>query len=100
MSTKHTPSPWFVTYGASGAVYVASKAGSIGYQTIVEMHSKPATEARDARLIAAAPELLAAVKTMLTYIETYGGDVTLNFSSGGNLEHYKQLLAKAEGGDQ
>lgn len=53
----------------------------------------------NARLISKAPELLSAVKSMLLYIETYGGDVTANFAgtNGENIRFYKELISKAEG---
>jgi hypothetical protein len=43
-------------------------------------------------------KLLAAVKSMLLYIETYGGAVTEHFGgeNSGNYEYYKDLIKRAE----
>ena len=52
-----------------------------------------------ASLVAAAPQLLRELKSAIFYIETYGGEVTTSFASGGNLRATKQLIAEAEGRD-
>lgn len=87
---NHTPGPW--TYDGKSSIdsphgNVLSLYGAMGGLD---------TEA-DARLIAAAPELLRELKSAIFYIETYGGDVTKSFSAGGNLDAVKAIIAKAEG---
>lgn len=69
--------------------------GCNGVSIIASVHGPDMTA--NASLIAAAPELLEAVKSMFLYINTYGGEVTTNFTAGGNGEAYKALIAKAEG---
>lgn len=49
MTTQHTPGPWFVSTGTT----VRSRSDELGLPIVVEAFSKP-----DARLIAAAPDLL------------------------------------------
>lgn len=40
--------------------------------------------------------LLRELKSAIFYIETYGGEVTRSFASGGNLDAVKALIAKSE----
>ena len=66
MSAKHTPGPWRVAprfvYGATDGIHV--DAGSRSYIAHVGEHGDERAEA-DARLIAAAPDLLAALRELL-----------------------------------
>lgn len=55
------------------------------------------TEAYIGRLEEIAPALLRELKAAIFFIETYGGEVTDRFSSGGNLDVVKALIRKAEG---
>ncbi len=67
MTDQHTPGPWFVTPDAS-AVYEKDE---LGYRadTICRLAGNPFA-AGNARLIAAAPELLEACETLATLLDT------------------------------
>ncbi len=60
--TTHTPGPWRV--GDAGATVFGPKNGTPSPETIASVRRKP-----NARLIAAAPELLATLKVTLTRLE-------------------------------
>lgn len=75
MSKKHTPGPWYTDGMGNDPQSIAITAGESidgpDYQReskIAEVHT-----AADARLIAAAPDLLTACKALLECIDTYGG---------------------------
>ena len=84
--SKHTKGPWQVR--KSEYYYLVESEGYL----IAKQERKA-----DARLIAAAPELLRELKSAIFYIETYGGEVTSNFAAGENLNTIKTLIKKAEG---
>jgi hypothetical protein len=89
MSTKHTPGPWTIHTDGLGITFIAAPEGSVA-----ELHGAPEKVA-NARLIAAAPELLSVAKTLLLYVETYGGEVTKNIAAA--LPLYRAAIAKATG---
>ena len=65
--TQHTPGPWYVGRHTTG-LYIQFDHGPIKEATICAMNTPCmaySNAANDARLIAAAPELLAACKTSL-----------------------------------
>jgi hypothetical protein len=65
-TAKHTPGPWKVTINVNGIFVDAEDA------SIVEMQN---SHMPDARLIAAAPALLAALREMVDhYVDCYGLD--------------------------
>lgn len=74
-------------------ITVEGTAGQV-YASDIRAHDARA----NAKLIAAAPELLRELQAAIFYIETYGGDVTANFAAGGNLEVVKRIINKAKGG--
>lgn len=96
-AAAHTPGPWRV--GDAGCTVFAPKGASplriacITINTVADERQRA-----NARLIAAAPELLRELKSAIFYIETYGGEVTRSFSAGGNMERVKAVIAKATGG--
>lgn len=95
----HTPGPW-TQLDQEHAISIVS--GGIVIADVFKPDdncvSPIMSETLDnARLIAAAPELLRELKSAIFYIETYGGDVTTSFSAGGNLDAVKAIIAKAEG---
>lgn len=69
--TQHTPGPWFATPD-SYAVYERDGYGYRGDTMCALPGGDPAIRAANARLIAAAPELLAALQAVLPYL---GGTV-------------------------
>jgi len=62
MSTEHTPGPWNVSEPSGNYIYAPAISGSIAALTY---SAKPA----DARLIAAAPDLLAALHKVQDWLE-------------------------------
>jgi hypothetical protein len=67
--SKHTPEPWtpsnFYVYGPCGFPYVWWWDGP-------PVPREQKTDCADSRLIAAAPELLAALQDLLAQVEQYG----------------------------
>ena len=84
MSAQHTPGPWKFgkELGARNGVWLVSfDAGSKGRGiAIAETRTGPGSEEANARLIAAAPELLAALETaymaLIGYLPAHRNDVT------------------------
>ena len=105
-SDAHTPGPWMVTPDHD-AIDKARAEGrephvlhdnrfvsSVDGDLVCSLRDQP-TQRADARLIAAAPDLLAALKNM---VGAYGGEP---MSAEGSLDAYenaKAVIAKAEGG--
>lgn len=88
---KHTPGPWWASARAPkhlGSVILISSSAP-GVATGV---AHAWTEA-DARLIAAAPELLAALKALDPYLDHIPGGI------GGEIDDARAAIAQAEGRD-
>ena len=116
--SKHTPGPWrwMAVNGNPDALMVV--AGAIGECGICHVINRPAgtkdqptTEhPHNARLIAAAPELLAALKNLLDYSNGYADEMrNLGLGAGQLGERADSVsvagmaraaIAKAEGGDR
>lgn len=85
MKAKHTPGPWKIDVelgSRHGEFLIAKDAGDRGRGiAIAETRAGSGSERANARLIAAAPELLAALQDALQLIELvvlFEGDVTRN----------------------
>ncbi len=101
---KHTPGPWRVISGTLGAVEAAN-----GVQVANAEQTRPVRCAADhderkanARLIAAAPELLEALKGALEALEfaagSHEGPITeQERTDSANLYRAHEAIAKAEG---
>jgi hypothetical protein len=76
METKHTPGPWLVTKDRWGALCVNNHDAFASEFPVAAVNGAGDEEkAANARLIAAAPDLIAALTFMLAdYEEAYGGD--------------------------
>ena len=101
MTTKHTPGPWYVgsgTYEGRNIYSVASVTDDEGftYQPIVASVEDDGIKCWDAnaRLIAAAPALLEALKWMV--LRTEEGE----YPDGKCLEDARAAIAKATGEQQ
>lgn len=93
VTNLHTPGPWEVKFESD------PRKDGHGLYHIWNVDDRNYEDQKaNARLIAAAPELLREVKSMLLFIETYGNDVTSSFFAGGNGDAIKALIAKATGG--
>lgn len=93
--TTHTPGPWAI--GTFNDIYATRTDSRLA--TVIGAREGNQDALANAHLIAAAPQLLRELKSAIFYIETYGGEVTTSFASGGNLRAIKQLIAEAEGRD-
>lgn len=104
---KHTPSPWAVSKGYDGSISVSATRPyrinniSAGTPIICDVYQHPEFDsfsgAANARLIAAAPELLEALKAMIDAERVYesGGRSSEELAA---LEKAHAAIAKAEGG--
>ena len=91
---KHTKGPWSIKDESKNLdLYRIIKPN--GEHGLAIVNTKA-----DANLIAAAPELLRELKSAIFYIETYGSEVTSNFSAAGNLSAVKTVISKAEGNEK
>jgi hypothetical protein len=64
---KHTPGPWFSRYDDNGFYEIGSEAVSL---RMAFTHGEGETDEANARLIAAAPDLLAALKAIMFRMQT------------------------------
>ena len=95
MSAKHTPGPW--NTGGSGWIGIRKEDRCIARLDDAGFATLSAEDRANARLIAAAPDLLAALKNL---VGAYGGEP---MSAEGSLDAYenaKAVIAKAEGGQE
>jgi hypothetical protein len=88
---KHTPGPWTMDYESGQYFFLEGP----DQHPLMRQRGGMMPTRHDARLIAAAPELLAACKSLLLYVETYGGEVTANIEAAFPI--YRAAIAKAEG---
>jgi len=100
METKHTPGPWtsnafarepdceYFVAGPEGQ-WLADVGGGEDYVD----HSSMDTQRANARLIAAAPDLLAACEAVLDMVESEGRDT----GRGGAFSDMRDAIAKATG---
>lgn len=92
MKTQHTPGPWKLAVGVIGPDKVWME-DSQGNETMI---CRGVENEHDARLIAAAPELLAALQRLTRAMDDYDGDIPADINS----PHHQALaaIAKATGG--
>lgn len=90
---RHTPGPWAVstTRYRTGNIEI-TKSGGDAVLAVVQFISEDVTEA-NARLIAAAPELLSAFKYLFEYVKSE----QLHLETA-DREYFENLLTKATGG--
>lgn len=99
--TTHTPGPWAVTKGAYGALHVGPATlahpgrDRMLYNTQRGRDLLAQREA-DARLIAAAPDLLNMCERLLGFAHHYG-DANALLAGEGMLASAKALIAQAKG---
>lgn len=67
--TKHTPGPWFVATSMSGKMAIAQKEDMYSVALIEKWRAE---HEANAKLIAAAPELLEALQSVLPYLKAVG----------------------------
>lgn len=100
MNTTHTPGPWYVTHNSEGRrVISAQYAQGPSYTRICTMNQPESNNEVDASLIAAAPELLAALKIAIAYIYGSKAKSGVQISSvKADLDICMSAIAKATGG--
>ena len=96
-NTKHTPGPWNVTDVIEGNVYPMSTMRSLNVNGMVLAHINAHYDGEaNARLIAAAPELLAALRLcVLKFSQLQDTEMTLGMARA--LDEARAAIAKAEG---
>jgi len=94
MSAKHTQGPWHdYTDPMSGMLYITDDAGNTIAMTS-PMEDDPQAESANARLIAAASDMLAALEQALTHIEVDETTHGRNFAAGNVV---RTAIARATG---
>lgn len=87
MNTQHTPAPWELRQSANGYWFIDYEQGGEGY-TLIKLECGE----RDARLIAAAPDLLELARQIVLAVEQTEGDVPTDILVGA-----RAAIAKATG---
>ena len=113
--SKHTPGPWILTFDGTGILALSKKgtfikvAESLTVQLVdgTGDHSlTPEKVAANARLIAAAPELLEALEQFVFWYDQYRPKVSVRSGDDPSglienldfkIERYRQIIAKAKG---
>ena len=92
---KHTEGPWKVRGdGSRGQWYVEAPSTRGDYWLVAEASGRSATENQiNAHLIAAAPDLLDALRACAEYMEEYGAPVEM----GSSVQRARAAIARAEG---
>src|SRR5712692_4636849 len=95
---EHTPGPWTLSHGLVRPdsprcrIVSGEKGASLTFVNI--WHDAPEEAEANARLIAAAPELLEAVQTTLVFLMS---KARRDPAERGVVDHLRDVLAKAEG---
>ena len=96
METKHTPGPWRFIEQGDANMYGMVTAGNrwiISFRQNGELMSE--TELANAKLMAAAPELLEALKLILSDIKQLLGDYDIEFHNSGSIIESENAIKKA-----
>lgn len=94
MNAKHTPGPWQINHHKPFQVCDAD--GEVrGCSPIAVMHGSVAEKTYNARLIAAAPELLAALETSLQMMIVESYDLNSDWADG--IAEIRAAIVKAKG---
>jgi hypothetical protein len=96
METKHTPGPWHVNTNIRGAMYVEHEHGMICDMQLEQDILNTESIHADARLIAAAPELLSACN--VAFRELFNlSDTARSYTYDQALATIQDAINKAEG---
>jgi hypothetical protein len=95
--TEHTPGPWEISQEPPRWIIQAK--GEIGKKAVAYMVGDFVKCAANARLIAAAPELMAALEDMLEFAANVhaGRNQSINYSG---MDRARAAIAKARGEDK
>ncbi len=94
-NSKHTPGPWKVGSMSNGDFYKRNIAGADGYHVAIASSRDDSEVDANALLIAAAPDLLEALKMLLIYTKACEG--VLNCTPAGQIGIAEAAIAKATG---
>lgn len=100
MKTKqstHTPGPWKINGGCIDNDYNYGDAKFERIAVVRSVNDQSPTDTANARLIAAAPEMLMLLKRALTDIEFYCDERDENHRTDTTAEEIRSVIAKAEG---
>lgn len=89
-NVKHTPGPWSAEESPESEYFDVKVHMSRGYLGVATYNSRA-----DANLIAAAPDMLAALRGVLAHMEARG----LDTYGAGEFAFVRAAIAKAEGGE-
>lgn len=98
MSTTHTPGPWKAYDATAGTHIVAENEegdARVAYVKVCLADFSPKAQQANARLIAAAPELLAALEALVGEADL--GEVDLDDGDRTKLDNARAAIAKAKG---
>lgn len=102
--SKHTPGPWVITPGLYGpAIFQDTPlAGTLSGRLVCDVFQRPCepdTTTADARLIAAAPDLLGLLEELLENGTCFYSAIELDHDFDGEAwgERVRAIIAKAEG---
>jgi hypothetical protein len=93
-----TPGPWVVKHDRQGHPFIGVESDPWAYPGTVAT----VEQEKDARLIAAAPDLLAQCKLFEKVLTYYYGTVrntAISATASDNLDKLREVLAKVEGGE-
>ena len=100
MTTNHTPGPWTIANGHDARVYLIDDARG---HAVGELVYADARKPADARLIAAAPDLLAALEELIAEWDATHADedhrTGYTLDTGG-IRMARDAIARATGADQ
>lgn len=96
---EHTPGPWFVNHGRSGASYGVGQGNGGAIVVVWRGIARPKSSngAANARLIAAAPDLLAAAIELVAASDAYEGDPDDDERCRRAIDGLRAAIAKATG---
>lgn len=92
MTTQHTPGPWHVTGDEHGTMITDNTGGQIA---LWPQQGGTIEQCANARLIAAAPDLLDALRRVMRHIPADAGGASL----GDDLYRARRAIARATKGD-
>jgi hypothetical protein len=100
MSSKHTPAPWIVRFRADGSSYISMGDPSKGPHKAADIFLTAdggESDLADARLIAAAPELLEALILLEREMVESGNAGSVDYGWKPAIEKTRAAIAKATG---
>ena len=95
--TTHTPGPWAAKFYAPGDCYIITYGGGDNWLADVWTDGEPVKATADARLIAAAPDLLAALEALHACHRAFSGNDNWTMLDDEARALAENAIAKAKG---